>query len=189
MRIRPFLTFRPWVKGQERSDKRSRSQPSPGPQPPGALFPWVRSLSLAKRAKSHETKTGDPVRIHPQVHCLRAPDLTPSYAHGRNSGLGPGHPWAWPPPPPTPTPPARRAPGRKGSARKGREEGTEGTETPSENPTRVRRPRENPSMVGISLGLLGPPRDPLRSLPVVGFSRRLRRPPATQNREKSMKPR
>ena len=50
MRIRPFLTFRPWVKGQERSDKRSRSQPSPGPQPPGALFPWVRSLSLAKAA-------------------------------------------------------------------------------------------------------------------------------------------
>ena len=50
--------------------------------------------------------------------------------------------------------------GRKGSARKGREEGTEGTETPSENPTRVRRPRENPSMVGISLGLLGPPTGP-----------------------------
>ena len=59
--------------------------------------------------------------------------------------------------------------------KKERKEGKE--RRPHENPTRVRRPRENPSMVGISLGLLGPPRDPLRSLPVVGFSRRLRRPP------------
>ena len=45
MRIRPFLTFRPWVKGQERSDK--RRQPSPGPSHPlGPSFPRGREVSL-----------------------------------------------------------------------------------------------------------------------------------------------
>ena len=45
MRIRPFLTFRPWVKGQERSDKRSRSQPSPGPSRP--LGPCSRGCEVS----------------------------------------------------------------------------------------------------------------------------------------------